>query len=66
MTFWLTSHPRLANDHDNCACHNGDSYNWRITIKACETYLAANYKVRSLRTVHPGHIPRQTGMKHVH
>ncbi|KAI8308416.1 hypothetical protein K4K61_002688 [Colletotrichum sp. SAR11_59] len=33
-----------ANLHDNCACHNGDSYNWRITVKACELYSSKNYE----------------------
>ncbi|KAI8244265.1 hypothetical protein K4K57_000771 [Colletotrichum sp. SAR 10_99] len=33
-----------ADLHDNCACHNGDSYNWRITTKACELYSSKNYE----------------------
>ncbi|KAK1974176.1 hypothetical protein LZ30DRAFT_741270 [Colletotrichum cereale] len=33
-----------ADLHDNCACHNGDSYNWRITIKACELYSSKKYQ----------------------
>ncbi|KAF9871037.1 hypothetical protein CkaCkLH20_11454 [Colletotrichum karsti] len=33
-----------ANLHDNCACDNGDSYNWRITTKACELYSSKNYQ----------------------
>ncbi|TDZ54521.1 hypothetical protein CTRI78_v006269 [Colletotrichum trifolii] len=33
-----------ANLHDACACHNGDSYNWRITTKACELYSSKNYQ----------------------
>ncbi|EKG20561.1 hypothetical protein MPH_02088 [Macrophomina phaseolina MS6] len=27
-----------ANDHASCTCHNGDSYNWRITTVACDLY----------------------------
>ncbi|SPJ72648.1 uncharacterized protein FTOL_02377 [Fusarium torulosum] len=30
--------------HDNCACHNGDSYNWRMTIDACAEYNDAGYE----------------------
>ncbi|OHF04127.1 hypothetical protein CORC01_00466 [Colletotrichum orchidophilum] len=30
--------------HDSCTCHNGDSYNWRITIKACSLYASKNYQ----------------------
>ncbi|WQF78738.1 hypothetical protein CDEST_03752 [Colletotrichum destructivum] len=33
-----------ADLHDSCTCHNGDSYNWRITTKACELYASKNYK----------------------
>ncbi|KAK2055194.1 hypothetical protein LY76DRAFT_550738 [Colletotrichum caudatum] len=33
-----------ANLHDTCACHNSDSYNWRMTTKACEYYARSNYK----------------------
>ncbi|KAF4775496.1 hypothetical protein HER10_EVM0011159 [Colletotrichum scovillei] len=33
-----------ADLHDNCACDNGDSYNWRITTKACELYASKNYQ----------------------
>ncbi|KAL6410107.1 hypothetical protein AUP68_06518 [Ilyonectria robusta] len=33
-----------ADLHDNCACDNGDSYNWRITTNACTMYNDANYK----------------------
>ncbi|RYP39873.1 hypothetical protein DL767_001992 [Monosporascus sp. MG133] len=34
----------LADDHPNCACHNGDSYNWRITTLACEEYARLGYE----------------------
>ncbi|KAJ4005030.1 uncharacterized protein FIESC28_03237 [Fusarium coffeatum] len=30
--------------HDNCACHNGDAYNFRMTIDACKVYNDAGYK----------------------
>ncbi|EFQ29629.1 hypothetical protein CGRA01v4_14914 [Colletotrichum graminicola] len=33
-----------ANLHQSCTCHNGDSYNWRITIKACELYASKKYQ----------------------
>ncbi|KZL69533.1 hypothetical protein CI238_00725 [Colletotrichum incanum] len=33
-----------ADLHDSCTCHNGDSYNWRITTKACELYASKNYQ----------------------
>ncbi|WYZ33996.1 hypothetical protein EsH8_I_000272 [Colletotrichum jinshuiense] len=33
-----------ADLHDSCACHNGDSYNWRITTKACELYASKSYQ----------------------
>ncbi|KAH8898378.1 hypothetical protein GQ53DRAFT_837298 [Thozetella sp. PMI_491] len=33
----------LANNHVSCTCHNGDSYNWRITTLACENYAKAGY-----------------------
>ncbi|KAM0545756.1 hypothetical protein ACHAPJ_011180 [Fusarium lateritium] len=33
-----------ADLHPNCACHNGDSYNWRITTNACTDYNDAGYK----------------------
>ncbi|PSR80001.1 hypothetical protein BD289DRAFT_476353 [Coniella lustricola] len=28
----------LADMHYSCTCHNGDSYNWRITSPACAYY----------------------------
>ncbi|GKT66430.1 hypothetical protein ColTof4_03922 [Colletotrichum tofieldiae] len=34
----------FADLHDSCTCHNGDSYNWRITTKACEVYSSKDYK----------------------
>ncbi|EFQ27407.1 hypothetical protein CGRA01v4_04486 [Colletotrichum graminicola] len=33
-----------ADLHDHCSCGNSDSYNWRITIKACELYASKNYE----------------------
>ncbi|KAF4974271.1 hypothetical protein FZEAL_8807 [Fusarium zealandicum] len=33
-----------ADLHNSCACHNGDSYNWRITTNACTEYNDAGYK----------------------
>ncbi|KAK2037580.1 hypothetical protein LZ31DRAFT_580020 [Colletotrichum somersetense] len=33
-----------ANLHDSCTCHNSDSYNWRITTKACQLYARSNYQ----------------------
>ncbi|KAJ3522658.1 hypothetical protein NM208_g12767 [Fusarium decemcellulare] len=33
-----------ANLHDSCTCHNGDSYNWRMTTNACGKYNDAGYK----------------------
>ncbi|KAF5577872.1 hypothetical protein FPCIR_11855 [Fusarium pseudocircinatum] len=30
--------------HDNCACHNGDSYNWRLTAAACTEYNDQGYE----------------------
>ncbi|KAF5027078.1 hypothetical protein F66182_790 [Fusarium sp. NRRL 66182] len=33
-----------ADLHANCACDNGQSYNWRITVKACEDYNASAYE----------------------
>ncbi|KAM0356371.1 hypothetical protein ACHAPY_006827 [Fusarium culmorum] len=30
--------------HNNCACHNGDSYNYRMTMNACTVYDDADYK----------------------
>ncbi|KAH7223019.1 hypothetical protein BKA60DRAFT_538466 [Fusarium oxysporum] len=30
--------------HDNCACHNGDSYNWRLTVAACTEYNDEGYE----------------------
>ncbi|KAH7128036.1 hypothetical protein B0J13DRAFT_611570 [Dactylonectria estremocensis] len=33
-----------ADLHESCTCHNGDSYNWRITTKACEIYNEAAYQ----------------------
>ena len=35
-----------ADLHASCTCHNGDSYNWRMTTVACTAYDNANYKVR--------------------
>ncbi|KAM0208167.1 hypothetical protein ACHAQI_007177 [Fusarium lateritium] len=40
--FFLTA--VTANLHDNCACHNGDSHNWRMTIDACTEYNDAGYE----------------------
>ncbi|KAF4345530.1 hypothetical protein FBEOM_480 [Fusarium beomiforme] len=34
----------MAKLHDNCACHNGDSYNWRLTAAACEEYNDKDYE----------------------
>ncbi|KAH8601887.1 hypothetical protein B0O99DRAFT_681001 [Bisporella sp. PMI_857] len=34
----------FANLHPNCACHNGDSYNWRVTTLACQVYTDAGYE----------------------
>ncbi|KAF3764096.1 hypothetical protein M406DRAFT_71339 [Cryphonectria parasitica EP155] len=28
----------FADMHYSCTCHNGDSYNWRITSPACSFY----------------------------
>ncbi|KAH6970624.1 hypothetical protein BKA56DRAFT_559006 [Ilyonectria sp. MPI-CAGE-AT-0026] len=33
-----------ADLHDSCTCHNGDSYNWRMTTNACASYNDANYQ----------------------
>ncbi|GME65508.1 hypothetical protein GTA08_BOTSDO05216 [Neofusicoccum parvum] len=33
-----------ADDHDSCTCHNGDSYNWRITTAACDLYRSQNWR----------------------
>ncbi|EKJ77356.1 hypothetical protein NXS19_010729 [Fusarium pseudograminearum] len=30
--------------HNNCACHNGDSYNFRMTMNACTVYDDADYQ----------------------
>ncbi|KAI1016137.1 hypothetical protein LB504_009255 [Fusarium proliferatum] len=30
--------------HDNCACHNGDSYSWRLTAAACTEYNDEGYE----------------------
>ncbi|RYP14499.1 hypothetical protein DL765_006335 [Monosporascus sp. GIB2] len=34
----------LAKNHPNCTCHNGDSYNWRITTLACKEYARSGYE----------------------
>ncbi|RGP69512.1 hypothetical protein FSPOR_4616 [Fusarium sporotrichioides] len=33
-----------ADLHNNCACHNGDSYNFRMTMDACTVYNDAGYE----------------------
>ncbi|EPE03010.1 hypothetical protein F503_08624 [Ophiostoma piceae UAMH 11346] len=33
-----------ADLHASCTCHNGDSYNWRMTTIACTAYNNADYK----------------------
>ncbi|KAH8688516.1 hypothetical protein BGZ61DRAFT_518561 [Ilyonectria robusta] len=33
-----------ADLHENCACNNGDAYNWRMTTAACTTYDDAQYQ----------------------
>ncbi|KAK2009159.1 hypothetical protein LZ32DRAFT_620922 [Colletotrichum eremochloae] len=33
-----------ADLHESCTCHNGDSYNWRLTTKACDLYAQKNYQ----------------------
>ncbi|KAF4441828.1 hypothetical protein F53441_11913 [Fusarium austroafricanum] len=30
--------------HENCACHNGDSYSFRLTMAACTEYNDAGYE----------------------
>lgn len=32
----------VADMHYSCTCHNGDSYNWRITQPACESYAQSD------------------------
>ncbi|KAH8660551.1 hypothetical protein BX600DRAFT_523543 [Xylariales sp. PMI_506] len=34
----------LGDLHASCTCHNGDSYNWRITTAACTVYNDAGYQ----------------------
>ncbi|SPO03584.1 uncharacterized protein DNG_06267 [Cephalotrichum gorgonifer] len=34
----------MADLHDSCTCHNGDSYNWRMTTAACTVYDEAKYQ----------------------
>ncbi|KAH7131293.1 hypothetical protein EDB81DRAFT_808299 [Dactylonectria macrodidyma] len=34
----------LADLHASCTCHNGDSYNWRMTTKSCTIYNDAGYE----------------------
>lgn len=36
---------RLGDTHASCTCHNGDSYNWRMTTAACTVYNDAGYQV---------------------
>ncbi|KAI8271216.1 hypothetical protein K4K58_000094 [Colletotrichum sp. SAR11_239] len=33
----------MADPHGSCTCHNGDSYNWRMTTVACAEYNANEY-----------------------
>lgn len=35
----------MADPHGSCTCHNGDSYNWRMTTVACAEYDANEYPV---------------------
>ncbi|OBT59635.1 hypothetical protein VE04_00185 [Pseudogymnoascus sp. 24MN13] len=41
MALFLSS--SMADRHGSCTCHNGDSYNWRITTLACTKYAEAAY-----------------------
>lgn len=36
----------MADSHESCTCHNGDSYNWRITSPACDFYVTDRPAVR--------------------
>lgn len=38
----------VADSHYSCTCHNGDSYNWRITSPACDFYTTDRPAVRLL------------------
>ncbi|KAM5341484.1 hypothetical protein ACJ41O_014515 [Fusarium nematophilum] len=33
-----------ADLHESCTCHNGDSYNWRMTTNACTKYTDYKYE----------------------
>ncbi|KAH7063714.1 hypothetical protein B0J12DRAFT_694598 [Macrophomina phaseolina] len=36
--FAILTATAAAKRYNSCTCHNGDSYNWRITSKACELH----------------------------
>ncbi|TPX13728.1 uncharacterized protein E0L32_005931 [Thyridium curvatum] len=40
----LFSSVAMADLHTSCTCHNGDSYNWRMTTLACTSYDEAKYQ----------------------
>ncbi|KAJ4328407.1 hypothetical protein N0V84_001090 [Fusarium piperis] len=40
--FFLTL--ATARLHDSCTCHNGDSYNWRMTTNACTDYNDSKFE----------------------
>ncbi|WQF89947.1 hypothetical protein CDEST_14961 [Colletotrichum destructivum] len=40
-----------ARYHDSCTCHNGGTYNWRLTTKACDSERALLAQLKSWGSV---------------